>query len=260
MGPKISYVYALLDPRYEYKRRIRYGDFLFKHPPFYIGKGIGKRAFSHVSGVSKGKYTYNVHKEGIIKKSLSLGFEIPVAFLYESLTDKQAQKLEILMIRTIGRANLTNQTSGGDGWRNPSAESRAKISKALTGRPVSEATRRKMSESNSGKKHSEATRRKISLAKFNPSEETRARISASGIGHVLSPEALARRNESIRKSRTPELRARISAALIGRRKPPRTLEYRRNMSIAKSNISEETREKMRAARLGKQLSPDGHFI
>lgn len=73
-----------------------------------------------------------------------------------------------------------------DKLRNPSRETRMKISKSLTGRPVSEETRQKISQANRNRSPEERARiaEKISIAhkgKF-VSSETRDRISAALTG------------------------------------------------------------------------------
>jgi hypothetical protein len=92
--------------------------------PYYIGKGIGKRAFAtHGRRVSAPK-----DKNRII-------------ILYQNLTENQAYNIEILLIDFYGREDLgtgrlLNMTSGGDG--------RSKII-------VKEETREKLSNANKGK-------------------------------------------------------------------------------------------------------------
>ena len=92
--------------------------------PYYIGKGIGKRAFAtHGRRVSAPK-----DKNRII-------------ILYQNLTENQAYNIEILLIDFYGREDLgtgrlLNMTSGGDG--------RSKII-------VKEETREKLSNASKGK-------------------------------------------------------------------------------------------------------------
>jgi len=128
------------------------------------------------------------------------------------------------------------------------------------GKP-SEETRAKISASNKGK-HS------IPL-----SDEHKAKISAGNLGKTNSAETRAKMS-AVLKGRTisDEHRAKLSAVLKGRtRKPfsdehkaklsaakrdkPRSEETRAKMSIAKQNMSDETKAKMSAAKLGKKRGP-----
>lgn len=100
---KIFYVYGL------YRER--------KQKPFYIGKGHGRRAESHLMESNlRGKS----HKSNIIRKDLADGKRIRVKILNEGLTEAQALKLECEWIAYYGRevdgtGCLANLTLGGDG-------------------------------------------------------------------------------------------------------------------------------------------------
>ena len=81
--------------------------------PYYIGKGIGKRAYDSCHNVKVPK-----DKDRII-------------FLKKNLTEEQAFRHEIYMIAVLGRKDLgtgilRNMTEGGDGHSNPSPEARRK--------------------------------------------------------------------------------------------------------------------------------------
>jgi hypothetical protein len=111
-----SYVYVYLDPRKPGK--YIFEDLHFEHEPFYVGKGYGIRAYDHMSE----KKIYNKFKTGKIRKILNEGLEPYIVFLYENLTDDEAQSKEIEVISKIGRSDkkigpLTNLTDGGDGSR-----------------------------------------------------------------------------------------------------------------------------------------------
>lgn len=77
---------------------------------------------------------------------------------------------------------------------NPSTETRARLSAAMTGRIVSSAARAKLSATIMGHIVSPEARAKISIANSDPSPERRAKISAGhmGIGHASSPETNAK--------------------------------------------------------------------
>jgi len=136
--------------------------------PFYIGKG----------------------KDDRINKKRS--FELPPAerriFLKRNLTEDEALKHEQYIIDVIGKENLINKTTGGQGISGlrHTPETVEKIRRAATGRvktpeeiekwketrrrngkkrvygPLSEETKKKMSEAQTGRRHSDETRRKMS--------------------------------------------------------------------------------------------------
>ena len=173
-----------------------------------------------------------------------------------------------------------------------SAEHRAKISAARSGRPrapFSVEHRAKLSAAGRGRKHlaetcakiSEALqgrvlsvehRAKISNASCNPSAETRAKIGAANRGREPSPEHRAKISAANRgKKRSQETRAKmvaaaqhrsveryekISATLRGRQF---SAETRAKMSRAQRNrapFPDEHRARISAAKLGKALSSD----
>ena len=155
--------------------------------PYYIGKGVGWRAFAK----------HNCHVP--IDKT-------NIVFINENLSESDAHSIEIQLIKQYGRKDLGNgilhnRTDGGDGLSNPSsctrekmaaakrnesAETRLKRSVAATNRiraPQSEETKRKISEANTGKKRTDDARLKQSAAKkgktwediFGSDEATRRR-------------------------------------------------------------------------------------
>jgi hypothetical protein len=111
--------------------------------------------------------------------------------VYHSLSDKTESDL-IRSYRNLG-GRLTNSTGGGDGSSGLLPEIREKISRALKGRPRSDATKRKIGISMAGnknflgKKHSKETKGKISIAMIGNrtrlrqkhSEETRAKMRSA---------------------------------------------------------------------------------
>jgi group I intron endonuclease len=96
----------------------------------------------------------------------------------------------------------------------PSAETRAKLSAARKGKQLSADHIAKLSAALKGKRHSEETRAKISAAKKGkmPSSETRAKIGAAHKGRVQSAETRAKLSAS-RKGIQPsaETRAKRSS-------------------------------------------------
>ena len=92
--------------------------------PFYIGKGIGKRAWE------KCKYTRSDYWNKIVNK---YGYRVELEF--ENLSETDAFQMEQDMIKMWGRADLglgplINMTDGGDGMSGhiQTEETRKKIS------------------------------------------------------------------------------------------------------------------------------------
>ena len=111
------YVYVYLDPRK--KGAYNYKSISFEYEPFYIGKGHGKRYLQHLKekiekNCNKGKI-YKIQK---IKKDT--GQDPIIIKVKENITNSYASKIEISLIKQIGRMDLkkgplTNLTNGGDG-------------------------------------------------------------------------------------------------------------------------------------------------
>lgn len=111
------YVYIYLNPLKS--GNYQYGKFNFKCEPFYVGIGKGNRINEHIYE-SKGKYgKFNKMKVNIILKILKNKLE-PIRYkLYENTTIQSAKRLEIYLIKLIGRRDLkigtlSNHTNGGD--------------------------------------------------------------------------------------------------------------------------------------------------
>jgi hypothetical protein len=123
------FVYVLVDPK---KPGMRYyGDFVFSCEPFYIGKGSGTRPLVHLREARTGKH-HNQYKVNKINKILAAGLRVPILNIQEGLTNAEALELEKTLIAVIGRkpdgGPLTNITSGGEGFNNPTPEARKKVS------------------------------------------------------------------------------------------------------------------------------------
>lgn len=81
------YVYALIDPRNDM--------------PFYIGKGTGKRAMTHLWDMSRSD---NIHKENKIAAIREAGLEPRIEYLAENIIDENfAYKMEEDLILRYGR-------------------------------------------------------------------------------------------------------------------------------------------------------------
>lgn len=122
-------------------------------------------------------------------------------------------------------------------------EVRAKLAEAAKGVRQSEETVAKRVAKLVGRKATEETREKMRLAQLGrtASDETRAKIGAASAGRAHGPEA----------------RAKISAALKGKTKSE---EHRKALSDSRKGerhqpMSAETKEKIRAALMGKPKSP-----
>lgn len=110
-------VYVLMDPRFE--GPFKYGNFIFSHEPFYVGKGHKARATVHVKLVTSGR-SCKSHKNHKIKKLIRLGLEPLVRLIRRRTDDLEAVSVERRLIHLIGRADegrgpLTNLTDGGEG-------------------------------------------------------------------------------------------------------------------------------------------------
>jgi len=171
------YVYELLDPR--------------NNKPFYIGKGTGYRARSHLVGSGPKD---NPHKTATIAKIRSEVLE-PFYNIIKYFDDEdKAYDYETALIESIGLDNLTNMKSASKGqdigWK-PSQETLKKRSRGLKGIPRTEEWCRKLSESKRGKNNpmygrkepcSEARRITVLKAKNEPNKDlyTQAIVAMNG--------------------------------------------------------------------------------
>ena len=128
------YTYMLVDPR--------------NGLPFYIGKGHGRRCFSHVREART--TDKNSHKLQKIRKIESLGLTVIVKKVEEGVSDADSQDFEMLLIEECldHGIQLTNQTLGGDGssgYRH-TEEARVKISEKIKGRTVTQENKQRLSD------------------------------------------------------------------------------------------------------------------
>ncbi len=108
--------------------------------PRYVGKGKGDRYKLHNMG-----WSHNKILAGMIRKA---GAEFPVVIIRENLSEEEAFKIEIALIKAIGRIEnggpLVNLTDGGEGVSNPSSATRALISTKVRARQSDPAYRETM--------------------------------------------------------------------------------------------------------------------
>jgi hypothetical protein len=178
--------------------------------PFYVGKGSLRRA-RHF-GARNPHYRCVAAKYGVA--NLLYG-------VMECSDDDTAFALEVGLIKCLRRANakITNRTSGGEGARDPSPETRQKLSEAAKKRGVSVACQKAKVDAKRGKpltdKHKELLR-------------------AQQLGRVFTEEH--RKNISVGAKRRGVLRSTIEAAHSANRGRVQSAEerYRRGRSIAET--------------------------
>lgn len=123
--------------------------------------------------------------------------------------------LEIAWISELRSMNPEfgyNKESGGNRQKIMSKETRSKISKALTGRPVSDETRVKISESNKigrrGIFHSEETRRKMS-------ESHKAIAKRGSAHHAFGKTTSDKQKQAVREANARKSRKKIMCVETG---------------------------------------------
>ena len=144
----------------------------------YVGKtsvGLGRRLDKHIAPckLKKGSHCQNWLK-GLVAQGIR-----PEIFEIETVdgNGNDAERFWISYFRYIG-ADLTNIAAGGEGAPGVkvSAETRAKLSKALTGSVHSAETRKKMSESLKGRVFSPESRQKLRVAAIRQHARNRGEI------------------------------------------------------------------------------------
>lgn len=200
---------------------------------FYVGKGSKQRA-----------YNFHRRREGsinhlrIVSELKILGFSPEVRFVQLGLSEVEAFDLEIERIRFWKAQGvvLANMTDGGDGvaGRKLSAEAVQKLKNRI---------------------FTEEHRRKISEAKKDvaQSPDHIAKASAARRGKKHPRASVEARSALMRgRKRPPEVGAKISAALKG--KP--NFKNRGLIPWCKGkHLSQETKDKMSAARRGRKRGP-----
>ncbi|MEI8296077.1 MAG: hypothetical protein WCG04_06110, partial [Alphaproteobacteria bacterium] len=105
---------------------------------------------------------HNRHFLAVVSKLTSMGYTIDVRLIATDLSENDALNLEIEKISFYGIDNLTNMTGGGDGLKNPSNETREKISKSQKIRFLRPEEKEKISLRSRGKIASKETKKKLS--------------------------------------------------------------------------------------------------
>lgn len=193
---------------------------------FYVGKGSSDRMYRHEKKILRGSSTGNHHLDNTIKRIHKSGERVIHRKIISNVTEEEAFSKEKQLIAQFGMKNLCNYTEGGDGW-SPTEETRAKISRANTGKKRSDEARRKISESKTGTKWTEARRLQQSKLKKGKSQSPKQKAanairSAKMKGRKFTEEHRKKLSQSNRqnprkawegKSLPPEMRAKISKSL-----------------------------------------------
>jgi hypothetical protein len=211
--------------------------------PFYVGAGRKSRWADHEKHARWG-IRPDLDRLNIIREMIQAGFKgIPKVKIAEGLTHQEARLREIALIAAIGRhpdGPLTNQTPGGDGYRDQPAELRAKTIARNRARIWTPEMRAKAAASLRGKKLSPETIAKMVATRKERgwSEERRAKIAAETSARLLG------------KPKSPEHVAKMAAAKRGKPLPPLSAEHKAAIGNAHRGkvYSPETRAKISAAR------------
>jgi hypothetical protein len=214
--------------RYCPLKRDYYVYALFRHDTgvvFYVGKGRGRRyKYSCNPKLAKAGRSW---KENIILAAAADGKDVPVVLIHTGLLNAIACEYERALILAVGRhpnGPLVNQTDGGEGLDNPSAEIRAKKSAATI------AMQHVINSPEA------CAKRSRTLMGHDTPQEVRDSISKTLTGRLHPSEVVKRRGAAIK--------ARF--ARIPMRKPPLTEEHKGAISrgvLAARTLAPEKWEK-----------------
>jgi uncharacterized protein len=113
--------------------RLRYYVYLYIDPrtdrPFYVGKGVGKRCFSHLKDLRESR------KTSVLAELRKLSLKPRIEMLKYGLTEEQALLVEATAIDLLRLDTLTNQVRGF-GARVGSRDSVESIAAILNSKPV----------------------------------------------------------------------------------------------------------------------------
>jgi hypothetical protein len=233
-------------------------------PPFYVGKGQGFRARSHLcpsGGDGKNKY-----KEALVKEIRRAGMEPLITYEWCGNDEQEALLWERFLIELFGKRRngglLANLTDGGEGTSGfkLAPELVKRLADARRGKPkrfpVSEETCRRLSASLKGHAVSSDTRKKISERQTGTQ---RAR------GHVVSQECRDRIAEKLKGRpgikgvvRSEEWRLRLSKSHEGKKHSPESIaKMKGNQNALGYRHSDEVKAEISARQKGRTLS-EGH--
>lgn len=244
------------------KHKQRYYVYVLARPDgrlFYVGKGQGDRVFDHDAIAKKG---HRCHKCNVIRKIRRSGKQVQHYIVFTTDDEQEALDYEMTMIAMFGRDMLTNQSDGGEGMRNPTAEYRAKHSRAGKARWKDPAFRAKMDAIMQQRNNDPEWRRKIGEARVREWQdpEFRARQMKGRTDPLLHEQ----RSDWARKGWSDERRARVSERFARLRQRP---EYIKRMS--ENAVQRELRRQQAPARraanairqgaLAKQMMQDPEF-
>ncbi len=175
--------------------------------PFYVGKGALRRV--------KNLRERNPHHRNIVAK---YGKSNILIGMMECSSHEIAYDLEAGIIKCLKRmgVSLTNLTAGGEGGKEPSEETRIRLSEAARKRGISQATRDAVSKAKKGVPLSEDQKAKVSAAMKGIvfTEEHRKNISISAKKRGISKELLEKAHASLRgRVQSEAERSMRSAAL-----------------------------------------------
>jgi hypothetical protein len=179
--------------------------------PFYVGKGTGRRLLRHEI---EARGACPCHRCRTIRCIWADGAVVERRVVFRTDDEPQAFAREIALIASIGRANLTNRTDGGDGASHVVGDgTRAKLRAVL---PVAFAS------PESRARRAEAARRRWATPEARQEQSLRMRaMLATDTGIEQRSAAVRRRWDD------PDHKAKMVAALQGGRQ---TDQARRNQA------------------------------
>lgn len=264
----------------------------FPNGKVYVGittRTVKARFASHVQQSRAGKSRCVVHHAIAKYGKDSIKVEtLATAGSYKELVALEVKAIADMRSRFPSGYNLTD---GGDGLLGfaMTPEHKAKLRSVWVGRKHTKESLARMSASHSGRKHTAEHREKISsairrpevLARISPlgrlqNAETIAKRVAKTTGQTRSAETKAKmRAAQLGKTASAETKAKIGAASAGRihseatkarisesnKGKQKTESHRLKLSEAHKDkvhapMSEETKEKIRAAHKGRKKSPE----
>lgn len=144
------YVYAYMDPRFEYDDKMNIG---LKFEPIYIGKGKNSRMFYHWNMVKRGKNLNNKIFNSRLYEIKNFDVDPIIIKIHDNLTDTEAKIMEKDIILSVGKyidasGTLLNISDGGDGGITWIGEShfKGKTLEELHGKEKSDFMKRRLSE------------------------------------------------------------------------------------------------------------------